>query len=145
MKKEPQAIIQNMKDAHFNTIGDEFIITSMNKKAYIIRRVNGETEKELDLKKREMSSSLVCNNKLYVGTYVDTIFIFSIPNFEPIQLVRTHESVLSMCTIDEKNEMIAVGQAGGYVDIILYKSDKTPINEKKSVSKFINFSHIYVR
>ena len=107
-----------MKDAHMNTIGEDLILTSMNKNAHIIRRSTGALEKELDLKNREMSTSLVTKDLLYIGTYVDTLFIFSVHDFEPIQLVRTHDSLLSMCTISESRNIIAVGQAGGFVDII---------------------------
>ena len=109
LTKEPQTVCQNMKDAHMNTIGEDFILTSMNKNAHIIRRSTGALEKELDLKNREMSSSLVCKDLLYIGTYVDTLFIFSIPDFEFIQLVRTHDSLLSMCSISESRNIIAVG------------------------------------
>ena len=73
-----------MKDAHMNTIGEEYILTSMEKNAHVIRRDNFEIEKKLDLKNREMSASLVHKDILYIGTYVDTLFIFSIPSFERI-------------------------------------------------------------
>ena len=67
-----------------NTIGEEYILTSMEKNAHVIRRDNFEIEKKLDLKNREMSASLVHKDILYIGTYVDTLFIFSIPSFERI-------------------------------------------------------------
>ncbi len=53
-----------------NTIGAEFILASMNKNAHVIRRSDGGTEKELNLKSRNMSSSLVCGVLLYVWAYV---------------------------------------------------------------------------
>ena len=65
-----------------------------------------------------MSTSLVHNELLYIGTYVDTLFIFSIKTFEKVQLIRTHDSVLSLCSLSDTENKIAVGQAGGYVDII---------------------------
>ena len=71
-----------MKDAHMNTIGEDYILASMNQNAHVIYRSNGEFKQELDLKNREMSASLVCGDKLYIGTYVDTLFIFSSVDFQ---------------------------------------------------------------
>ena len=107
-----------MKDSHMNTIGEKYILVGMNKNAHIINRSNGELHRELDLKNREMSTSLVFGKQLYIGTYVDTLFIFSSRDFSFIQLVRTHESLLSMCIISKLDSVIAIGEAGGFVDII---------------------------
>ena len=92
-----------------NTIGEKYILVGMNKNAQVIHRANGELECELDLKNREMSTSLQNRDKLYIGTYVDTLFIFSSVDFSFIQLVRTHESLLSICVISEQDSVIAVG------------------------------------
>ena len=119
--KEPYSICQNMKDAHMNTIGEDYILTGMNKNAHVVDRATYNTVKTLDLKNREMSTSLVHNELLYIGTYVDTIFIFSIPDFERLQLVRTHDSVLSLCSISNTENRIVAGLAGGYVDVICQK------------------------
>lgn len=108
-----------MKDAHMNTIGEDYILTGINKNAHVINRATYNLEKELNLKNREMSTSLVHKDLLYIGTYVDTLFIFSITNdFERIQLVRTHDSVLTMCSVSDTENRIVVGLAGGYVDLI---------------------------
>ena len=69
-----------MKDAHMNTIGEDYILTGIAKNAVIITRSTYNKEYELNLKNREMSTSLVHKDLLYIGTYVDTIFIFSIAN-----------------------------------------------------------------
>ena len=73
-----------MKDAHMNTIGEDYILTGMNKNAHVINRASFELEHELNLKNREMSTSLVHKDLLYIGTYVDTLFIFSIKDFTKI-------------------------------------------------------------
>ena len=98
-----------MKDSHMNTIGENYILVGMNKNAHVINRSNGELHRELDLKNREMSTSLVFGKQLYIGTYVDTLFIFSSSDFSFIQLVRTHESLLSMCIISKPDYVIAIG------------------------------------
>ena len=117
--KEPYSICQNMKDAHMNTIGEDYILTGMSKNAHVIDRATFNMHKELNLKNREMSTSLVHKELLYIGTYVDTIFIFSITNdFERIQLVRTHDSVLSLCSISDTEDRVVAGLAGGYADVI---------------------------
>ena len=110
-----------MKDTHMNTIGEDYILTGMNKNAHVVDRATYNTIKTLDLKNREMSTSLVHNELLYIGTYVDTIFIFSIPDFERLQLVRTHDSVLSLCSISNTENRIVAGLAGGYADVICQK------------------------
>ena len=64
------------------TIGDKYILISMNKNAHVIDRVTGQLMAELNLKSREMSSSCVAGEYLYIGTYVDTLFIFHLPTIE---------------------------------------------------------------
>ena len=65
-----------------NTIGDKYILISMNKNAHVIDRVTGQLMAELNLKSREMSSSCVAGKYLYIGTYVDTLFVFHLPTIE---------------------------------------------------------------
>ena len=50
----------------------------MNKNAHVIDRTTGQLLAELNLKSREMSSSCVTGDYLYIGTYVDTVFVFSL-------------------------------------------------------------------
>ena len=64
-----------------NTIGIEYVLASANKNAHIVNRQTGKMEIELNLKNREMSSSLIVGDFLFVGTYVDSLFIFSISGF----------------------------------------------------------------
>ena len=75
-----------MKDAHMNTIGEDYILIAVNKNAEVINRSGAgyESSHKLNLKNREMSTSLVHNGLLYIGTYVDTLFIFSIDTFKKI-------------------------------------------------------------
>ena len=37
-KKEPAQICKNSKDAHMNTIGEEFILVSVHKNAQVVSR-----------------------------------------------------------------------------------------------------------
>jgi hypothetical protein len=54
-----------------------------------------------------MSSSLVHNNILFIGTYVDTLFMLSIPDFERIAEVKTQDSILSIVAMSD--ELLCVG------------------------------------
>ena len=90
-----------MKDAHMNTIGEEFILLSVNKNAHVVTRETNEPIAELNLKNREMACSLVFQNVLLIGTYVDTLFVFSIGEFNPLFSMRSNDSILSMCVISE--------------------------------------------
>ena len=78
LKQERITVCKNMKDAHMNTIKDKYILISINKNAHVINRATGQLIAELNLKSREMSSSCVTGNYLYIGTYVDTLFVFSL-------------------------------------------------------------------
>ena len=95
------------------------MIVCAHKNANIYDFDGGKLTKELNLKGREMSSSLIYKDILLVGTYVDTLFAFSISNnYEPLFSIRTHDSILSLCVLSESENIIALGQAGGYLDII---------------------------
>ena len=69
-----------------------------------------------------MSCSMVYQNVLLIGTYVDTLFLFSVPTFELLFSIRSHDSILSLCTISTAHNFIALGQASGYVDILKIQS-----------------------
>ena len=58
-KKEPKLIGRNTKDSHMNTIGNDKVLFSVNKNAHVVSLDTQEVIAELNLKKREMSSSLV--------------------------------------------------------------------------------------
>ena len=118
LKKEPNHIGQNMKDAHMNTIGEEFILISVNKNAHVVTREANEAVAELNLKNREMACSLVFQNVLLIGTYVDTLFVFSITDFSPLFSMRSNDSILTMCVISDSHNFLALGQAGGYIDVL---------------------------
>ena len=80
---------------------------------------SGETLAQLDLKKREMSTSLEFKNLIIVGTYVDTIFFFSANgSFENLFRLRARESIISMGIVSEEHNIIAIGCANGIVDFI---------------------------
>ena len=74
--KAPQTICMHARDAHFNTIGEDYLLVSMNRNAQILCLNSAEVLAEINLKKREMSTSLVFKELMFVGTYVDTIFVF---------------------------------------------------------------------
>ena len=100
LKKEPIAIGKNMKDAHMNTIGEHLILLSYHKNAHVVTREGSEPVAELNLKNREMSCSLVYENVLLIGTYVDTLFVFGIGDgFPALFSLRSHDSILTMCVI----------------------------------------------
>ena len=66
-------------------------MVSANKNAHILRISRegpAEIVAELNLKNREMSSSLVFKSTLLIGTYVDTIFVYSLPDFAPLFQMR---------------------------------------------------------
>ena len=113
-----------MKDAHMNTIGSEYFLLSVQKNAHVVSRETHEVVAELNLKSREMSCSLVFKNILMIGTYVDTLFLFSMPTFELLFSIRSHDSILSLCVISSVHNFIALGQASGYVDILKIQSNQ---------------------
>ena len=122
MKKEVRVVGKNAKDAHMNTIGGDLILLSLHKNAQVISKQNGgEVVAELNLKNREMSCSLVYENVLLIGTYVDTLFVFEIGSdnsFPPLFSIRSHDSILTMCVISPDHNFIALGQAAGHIDIL---------------------------
>lgn len=68
-------------------IDSQHILVSTNKNAHVIRNVATESPEiiaELNLKNREMSSSLVFKSTLLIGTFVDTLFVFSLEDYAPL-------------------------------------------------------------
>ena len=49
MKKEPVTICKQSKDAHMNTIGEEFILVNLNKNCVIYRRESAEMVTRLNI------------------------------------------------------------------------------------------------
>ena len=116
---KPNLLCRDQKDSHINVINNQHVIVSLHKNASIYDFESGQLIKEINLKGREMSSSLVCKDILLVGTYVDTLFAFSISNnYEPLFSIRAHDSILSLCVLSESENFIALGQSGGYLDLI---------------------------
>lgn len=70
-----------------------------------------------------MSSSLVFRDLLLIGTYVDTLFVFSLADFAPILSLRTRDSILSMAVISTSHNLIVLGQAQGCVDVVTLQGD----------------------
>ena len=135
LKKESTQIGKNMKDAHMNTIGADFILLSVHKNAHVVTRGDNEPVAELNLKNREMACSLVYENVLLIGTYVDTLFVFSVSDFAPLFSMRSHDSILSMCVISTNHNFLALAQAGGYIDVL--KLQGTQRNQGIIVSSLI--------
>ena len=49
-----------------------------------------------------MSASLFHNNKLFIGTYVDFLFMFDVPKFgAAVHKIRTHDSILSIAPMSD--------------------------------------------
>lgn len=117
-KKDLIVAAKNTKDAHMNTVGSDYILVSANKNAHIVRRNYKEIVAELNLKNREMSSSLVYKGVILIGTYVDTLFTFAQEDFSPLFQMRTQDSILSMTVLSEAHNFVAIGQAGGNLDVL---------------------------
>jgi len=117
-KKQPEVLAKNTKDSHMNTIGSNLVLLSSAKNAHVFNIDDKQIVAELHLKNREMSCSLVYKHVLLVGTYVDTLFVFRISDFQLLHSMRTHDSILTICTISEAHNFIALGQAGGQIDIV---------------------------
>ena len=83
--KEPVTICKNMKDAHMAVIQNDFVLASANKNANVVIRATGKLQVELALLNREMATSLILGEYLYIGTYVDTLFVFHIPQFRTMK------------------------------------------------------------
>ena len=77
LKKKPVMLCRHNKNGHFNTIGEDYLIISKDKNAQVVCLNSGVVLSEINLKKRDMSTSIVFKDLLLVGTYVDTIFVFS--------------------------------------------------------------------
>ena len=101
-----------------NTVGSDYILVSASKNAHIVRRNSQEIVAELNLKNREMSSSLVYKGVILIGTYVDTLFTFAQEDFSPLFQMRTQDSILSMTVLSEAHNFVAIGQAGGNLDVL---------------------------
>lgn len=131
---KPSLLGRDSKDSHINSINNQHIIVSFHKNANICDFDSGKLVKEINLKGREMSSSLVFKDILLVGTYVDTLFAFSISNnYEPLFSIRAHDSILSLCVLSESENVVALGQSGGYLDIIQIQNNiATPLTSFRS-------------
>jgi len=82
-KKEPNTICKHAKDAHFNTIRGQHVLASVNKNVTVFDTVSAKVICNLDIKSREMASSMVSESqrRLFIGTYVDSLFIFALPGY----------------------------------------------------------------
>lgn len=109
---------KNSKDSHMNTIGTDYVLLSSNKNAVVVSVETQEVVAELNLKNREMSCSLLFGSVVLIGTYVDTLFVFSYPEFNLLFSMRSRESILTMCVVSEEHQFIALGQASGHIDIL---------------------------
>ena len=108
-KKEPTLVGKNMKDAHISTVGSDFLLLSVNKNAQVISLATLEVVTDLNLKNREMASSLFYGRIVLIGTYVDTLFVFSYGDFSPLFNLRCHDSILSICYLSTDHNFIALG------------------------------------
>jgi len=130
MKKESFPICKQNKDSHCNTVGHEYVLANTGRNASIYERNSGVLAHSLDIESKEMSASLVMKFKpgkngedhpdkglLFIGTYVDTLYVFSLKDFKRISMVRTHESILSIVLMKD-GETLCLGQADGYVDFV---------------------------
>lgn len=110
LTKEPIQVSKNSKDSHMNTIGTEYLLLSSNKNAVVVSINTHQVVAELNLKKREMSCSLFFGGTVVlIGTYVDTLFVFSYPDFKHLFSMQSHESILSMCVVSPEHQFIALG------------------------------------
>jgi hypothetical protein len=66
---------------------------------------------------------------LFIGTYVDTLYVFSLYDFKKIGQVRSHESILSIVAMKDK-KTICLGQANGFVDFITVEDKEGSISLK---------------
>lgn len=79
-----------------------------------------------------MASSLFYDKVVLIGTYVDTLFAFSYGDFGLLFSLRCRDSILSMCALSTDHNFIALGQAGGCIDVI--KLQGTRMNQGIIVS-----------
>ena len=96
------------------------MLANKNRNAVVFERATGKEICTLDLDQKEMSASLFHNKKLFIGTYVDFLFMFDVPQngvfTQAKHKIRTHDSILSIAPITD--HILAIGQAAGYVDFI---------------------------
>lgn len=88
---------------------------------------------ELDIMKKEMSCSKQQGRRLFVGTFVDTVFMFTY-DVKQRKLVLnsqmcTHDSIVSIGLGIEG--LIVCGQANGYVDLLTWQASKKVNGEYK--------------
>ena len=127
------------------SVGLYHVIVSMNQNVLVFDRREGKKIKELDIRKKEMSTSLVLKDKLLIGTYVDTIFLFDIADdYKELHMLAVQDSVLSMCEFQE--DLICCGQASGSINFVeLYGPNKNKMRTIEEPS-FMNtgyINHVY--
>ena len=108
LKKMPVTICKHSRDSHFNNIGSDYLLVSYESNAQVLCLKSGDLLKEINLKKREMSTSIVFGDLILVGTYVDSIFAFSATTFEHLFSLRARESVICMSIVSEEDSIIAI-------------------------------------
>jgi len=102
LKSESHVLTKSSKDAHMNSIGTDHVIVSMNQNVLVFDKVTSKKVKELNISRKEMSTSLVFGQKLLIGTFVDTIFLFDIAkNYDMLHVLPVQDSVLSLCWYEE--------------------------------------------
>lgn len=117
------------------------LLTSHSKNISVFECNTREYLYELNIDKKEMSCARQQGRRLFVGTFVDTIFIF-IYDVKSRKLVQasqmcTHDSIVSIGISVEG--LVMCGQANGFVDLLTYQVRKS----NKGEYKMDNVSHIH--
>jgi hypothetical protein len=93
---------------------------SVHKNVVAISETTKQQVATLDIKSKEMACSKQQGNKFYIGTFVDTLFLFSYINstneFHCLNELRTQDSILSICIMS--SDYVILGQASGYLELV---------------------------
>lgn len=109
---------------------DVLLYTTYNKNISVFNLHAKELLYNLSIDQKEMSCSRQHGDKLFIGTFCDTLFMFQYQVDEKegkgkLQMcceMRTHESIISLCIMSP--EYIICGQSNGYIDVIELKQKK---------------------
>jgi hypothetical protein len=98
---------------------------SVHKNVVAISETTKQQAATLDIKSKEMACSKQQGNRFYIGTFVDTLFLFSFINstneFHCLNELRTPDSILSICIMS--SDYVILGQASGYIQLASVNKD----------------------
>ena len=96
--------------------------------------------KVLDIQGRQMNSSIVTIDRIFIGCRDRRIFVFNKFNFELVKMIEVPDSVHCMCALHDYTQ-VAAGMSDGHLMVLELKELAPNQPAEQSVS-IINAAHL---